>query len=74
MIFGIGDFISLAPKILPLAPRLEKAAATAQRYMADPAAKAMIATGQKILADPDVKDAIEVFKEVAQILESVSQG
>jgi hypothetical protein len=66
----IGDFFTLAPKLSPLAPRIEKAAATAQKYMDDPAIKAMIATMARLMADPDIKDAIAVGKEVAQILET----
>jgi hypothetical protein len=47
------EAISLAPKILPLMPRIEKAIDTVQRLM----------------ADPDVKDALAVGAEVAKILD-----
>ncbi len=39
---------SLAPKILPLMPEIEKAIATAQRVMADADVKAALATAEKI--------------------------
>lgn len=48
-----GDILSLAPKIIPLVPRIEKA----------------IATAQKIMADPDVKDALAIAAEIGQIVE-----
>lgn len=50
---NIGDFFTLAPKLLPLVPRIEAAFATMQRLESDPA----------------VKDAIAVAKEVMQIIE-----
>jgi hypothetical protein len=49
----VGDYFALAPKLLPLVPRIEAALTTIQRLEADPA----------------VKDAIAVFKEVTQIIE-----
>ena len=50
---NISDFFTLAPQILPLVPRLEKA----------------IATIQRLEADPEVKDAIAVAKELTQIID-----
>jgi len=50
---NFGDILTLAPKLLPLMPRIEKAIATAQR----------------IEADPDVKDMLAVSKEIALIIE-----
>jgi hypothetical protein len=46
-----GDFFTVAPKLLPLTPRIQKA----------------IATVQRLEADPDVQDALAVAEEVAQI-------
>lgn len=51
---NIGDFFTLAPKLLPLLPRIEKA----------------IATVQRLEADHDVQDALAIAKEVVQIFES----
>lgn len=53
MSLSLSDIITLAPKIIPLAGRIEKAAATAER----------------LIADPDVQDMIAVTKELAQIIE-----
>jgi len=50
---NIGDIFTLAPKILPLVPQIEKA----------------IATAQKIMADPDVKDALATAAELGKIIE-----
>ena len=50
---NIGDIFTLAPKILPLVPQIEKA----------------IATAQKIMADPDVKDALTTAAELGKIIE-----
>jgi hypothetical protein len=51
---NFGDLLSLAPKIIPLIPRIEKAIATAQR----------------IMADPDVRDALAVAAEVGTLVEA----
>ena len=50
---NIADIFTLAPKILPLVPQIEKA----------------IATAQKIMADPDVKDALATAAELGKIIE-----
>ena len=50
---NIADIFTLAPKILPLVPQIEKA----------------IATAQKIMADPDVKDALATAAELGKIVE-----
>jgi hypothetical protein len=50
---NFGDFITLAPKILPLLPQIEKA----------------IQTAQKIIADPDVKAALATAAQVGQIIQ-----
>ena len=49
----LGDAFTLAPKVIPLVPRIERA----------------IATVQKIMADPDVKDALALFAELGKIIE-----
>jgi hypothetical protein len=50
---NIGDFFTLAPKLLPLMPRIEKA----------------IATVQALEKNDAVQDALAVAKEVALIFE-----
>lgn len=46
---------TIAPKIIPLLPKLEKAAQTFQ----------------KLAADPDVKDAIQTIIDVAETLKAL---
>lgn len=48
------DLWTIAPKIIPLLPKLEKAAQTFQ----------------KLAADPDVKDAIQTIIDVAETLKA----
>lgn len=50
---NLSDIFTLAPKIIPLVPQIEKA----------------IATAQKIIADPDVKAALATAAEIGQIIE-----
>jgi hypothetical protein len=50
---NIGDILTLAPQIIPLMPRIQKA----------------IATVQRLEADADVKDALALGNEIAQIIE-----
>lgn len=50
---NIGDAFTLAPKVIPLVPRIENA----------------VATVQKIIADPAVKDALALFAELGKIIE-----
>lgn len=52
------QLIALAPQVVPLLPRLEKAASTIER----------------IMADPDVKDAVAAFEELAAILQKAQQA
>lgn len=54
----VENLIAVAPKLLPLLPRLEKA----------------VDTFERIVADPGVKDAIAVVEELAAILASSKQG
>lgn len=49
----LGDILTLAPKVIPLASRIQKA----------------VATAEKLMADPDVKDMLAVTEELAQIIE-----
>jgi hypothetical protein len=50
---NLSDIFTLAPKIIPLVPQIEKA----------------IATAQKIMADPDVKDALATAAELGKVIE-----
>ena len=45
---NFGDILTLAPKILPLLPEIERAIATAQRIIADPDVKAALATAAQV--------------------------
>jgi hypothetical protein len=45
---NFADFLTLAPKLLPLVPEIEKAIATAQKIQNDPDVKAMLATAAQI--------------------------
>jgi hypothetical protein len=53
---NIGDFFTLAPKLMPIMPRIAKA----------------IATIEKLMNDPEIKDALSVAEEVATILNTLS--
>lgn len=44
------ELISLAPEIVPLLPRIEKAVSTIERIVSDPDVKDAIAVGQQLLA------------------------
>jgi hypothetical protein len=46
--------LKIAPKLIPLLPRIEAA----------------VATGKRIMADPAVKDAVAVLEEVTEIIEA----
>lgn len=50
---NFGDALTLAPKLLPILPQIERA----------------IQTALKIIADPDVKAALETAAQVGQIVE-----
>jgi hypothetical protein len=45
---NLSDIFTLAPKIIPLVPQIEKAIATAQKIMADPDVKAALATAAEL--------------------------
>lgn len=45
---NLSDIFTLAPKILPLVPDIEKAIQTAQKIMADPDVKAALATAAQL--------------------------
>lgn len=54
---NLGELVTLTPKLLPLAQRIQKA----------------IATIERIENDPDVKDALALAEEVAAIVAKAEQ-